>query len=214
MSEQETPVKVSPPGGARPPGGGLADFVGARITGIQEQYVRTQPTSRSRAVLAQLRRGLGKPVGELPELLEHVVDPQAHPSRGNGATPDEQAAYTAITLYALHQQSQRKRMHVHDRRFGQAVGRLRFQDGAENQGVLRRFQALATASSVEELVHHARGLITLLRGAGLGFDYGRFAEDLARYQNPTQVDAVRLAWGRDFYRTTTSTNDSTAEEQS
>lgn len=188
-------------------------FVGRTVSALQEQYVRQpQPTSYARAALAQLRRGLGKEVGRLPELLALTVDPSAPPPRGDAPTRGEIAAHTALTLYGLHQQSQSRRMHDPRTSFGSAVGSLRFRDGEENDGVMRRFQALATASGMGEFVQHTRGLITLLRAAERGFDYSRFARDLVHFQSPHGADRVRLAWGRDFFRITEP--DKTTEETS
>lgn len=183
-----------------------AAFVQRTINPIQEQYVgSTPPTSYARAALARLRRGLGKPLGAVPDLMEFVVDAEAPQPRGDQPTRAEVATYTALTLYGLHQQSQSRRMHDPRTTFARAVGALRFSEGEENDGVLRRFQALATATDMGEFVHHTRGLISLLRTAERGFDYGRLAQDLVHFQSPHTVDRVRLAWGRDFYRTTPPT---------
>lgn len=199
----------SAPGALSP----TARFVTQQVITLQELYVSgSQPTSYSRAALAQLRRGLGKPVGAIPDLLELTLDPNAtDPGTGPGGTwhdnptPEEVAAHTALTLYALHQQSRRSRMHAPGRPFGQAIGTLRFHKGEENEGVLRRFQALGTSDDIDELTRHAHSLISLLRVAEIGLDYGLFAEDLVRFQHPRRRDAVRLRWGRDFYRVTGST---------
>lgn len=227
MSNQITTEAEAPPpetSAIRP--GDTAALVSQRVSELQEGYVRIgrpgsdgRPTPASRAALARLRRGLGKPLGAIPELLEYVVVPGDWPARGDEPTAKETAIYTALTLYALHQQSQPYPMHIPGRGFGTALGGLRYAEGQENPGVVRRFQALGTASSLDELVQHARGLITLLRSADLrvkrGFDYGRFAHDLERFQSPAQADSVRLSWGRDFYRVThTAAPSDTIKEQS
>lgn len=195
-----------------------AGFVRGVIEPIQRQYIGGgQPTSYSRAVLSRLRRGVGKPVGALPDLLEFVVDPEDR-RRSDDATREEIAAYTALTLYAVHQQSRTKApMHVRKTSFASAVGAMRRRpSGDDDEGVMRRFQALGTASTIEELTQHARGLVTLLRGAERGVDYGRFASDLVRFQNPRTADSVRLEWGRDFYRVRPAAAEgaTTTEEQS
>lgn len=179
-----------------------AKLVDQRVSELQRQYLRPSgPTPYSRAALARLRRGLGKPLGSVPEILDLVVDPGGLPPISEEPMAEEVAAATALTLYALHQQSQRVRMHLRGQPFGRAVGSLRLlPSGQDNEGVVRRFQALGTSASLDELVHHARGLVTLLRAAERGFDYATFTDDLTRFQDPRQRDAARLAWGRDFYR--------------
>lgn len=176
------------------------DFVTRQVGRIQAGYTRRPQQPWARAALAQLRRGLGREVGAVPEVLELVVNPDAPVTRSEAPTSEENAIHLALTLYAVHQQSQSSPMHVPGVTFGTAVGSIRFQDGRENPGVVRRFQAMGTAVGLAEVAHHARTLVVLLRGSGRGFDYGRFAEDLAAYQLPWRADGVRLRWGRDFYR--------------
>lgn len=201
MSETVVPDEVAEPGTGRAPMT-TRTFVARTVSRVQGGYVRRPQAPWARAALAQLRRGLGRQVGEVPEILEYTVNPDAPRPWSDEPTWDERAIHIAMTLYGLHQQSQAKPMHVPGLGFGVAVGALRYAGGAENPGVLRRFQALGTATDLDELVHHARSLIALLRGAERGFDYGSFAEDLAAYQDPRRVDRVRLRWGRDFYRVT------------
>lgn len=61
--------------------------------------------------------------------------------------------------------------------------------------------AVATAESMDEVLVHVRGLITQLRSRDIGLDYGRFTDDLANLLTPGRETSVRLAWGRDYYRT-------------
>lgn len=51
--------------------------------------------------LARLRRGVGKQIGELPELIEYVLLPDSMTSVQEQFV--SKAVYTALTLYALHQ---------------------------------------------------------------------------------------------------------------
>src|SRR5690606_2762569 len=169
----------------------VGTFVHERVTLLQEKFlleigVRKEPAQgvlRSRlareinagATLANLRRGIGKKVGELPALWQITLEGLLEPDErvGDDPTPEEQAAYTAITLYALHQQSRREGMHQRGRGLGTAVATLARRTGNE-AAVRRRFEALGTAESFPEVVHHARGLVTQLRGENIGLDYGLF----------------------------------------
>ncbi|MFC0706915.1 type I-E CRISPR-associated protein Cse2/CasB [Cellulomonas uda] len=179
---------------------------------LQREYLAG--TSRSRASLAHLRRSLGQPLGAVPEILELVVDPDA-PLTGGPPTPDERAVAAALGLYALHQQSLSQPMHIRGERFGTALGGIARRGGEPVPGVTRRFQALGTAESWDEVLHHSRGLVQLLRGGRRGFDYGWFAQDLAQFVDPLRRDEVRLRWGRAFYRVTPTTEptSTTSEEQ-
>lgn len=184
----------------RRPGGGAGTIVGQKVYALQRAYTERRDPEAT-AVLARLRRGVGKEPGELPELWEVTFEDLPVPEYDSDEpTPLERAVYTALTLYAVHQQSQSAPMHRQGSTLGAAVRQLRRQ-AASDEAVQRRFEALGTADSFREVVHHARGLITQLRGAGIPLDYGRLADDLYRLQDTRGRAAarVRLSWGRDFH---------------
>ncbi len=186
------------PGVILNPAAVTGEFVLKKVAGLQEGYLHhPRPLPRAVAALARLRRGVGKSPARCPDLAEFFIIPEL-PDNGDDPTRAEWAAHVATGLYAMHQQSVDERMNVVGRDFGTACGMLWRRDG-ENPGVLRRFQALGTAIDLAETTQHARGLVQLLRAEKLGFDYGRFAADLLRFQDPARRDAVRLRWGRGFY---------------
>ena len=116
----------------------------------------------------------------------------------NGPSKAEWAVYTALTLFALHQQGEAGvSMNQPGRTLGGAVWQLAEKTAAgqdwTESSVLRRFNALATADSMPEVSHHLRGMIQLLRRA----------EDLYQYQFVDGAPNVRLRWGRDLYASST-----------
>ncbi|MDV6013054.1 type I-E CRISPR-associated protein Cse2/CasB [Haloechinothrix sp. LS1_15] len=172
-----------------------------RIDRLQNEYLRGSPSAR--ADLAQLRRGLGKPAGSVPEIWEHTIGAVPESMAGSDSTGPsraEQAAHAALTLFSLHLQSQAAPVHWQGVSFGWAVGLLAQRDRAREQAITRRFMAAATAQSVDELLVHVRGLIDQLKAAGIGVDYAAFAGDIAALLTPARRESVRLVWGRDFYR--------------
>ncbi|WIX85673.1 type I-E CRISPR-associated protein Cse2/CasB [Amycolatopsis sp. DG1A-15b] len=188
--------------------GQLGRTLDGRILRLQRDYLRGSPAAR--ADLARLRRGLGKPAGSVPEIWALTVGAVPDSLSWHGDEPSwaEQATHTALTLYALHQQSATTSAHIPGVSLGTAVGRLRFSAQRSEDAVTRRFMAAATAGSITEVQTHLRGLVTLLRTEGRGLDYAALADDLARLVAPGGAAAVRLAWGRAFYRTTdTATTD-------
>lgn len=184
----------------------LGAFVDRKIRVLQQGFLRGDASAV--AALAQLRRGVGKDVGELAELWEHTLKdvPGLKEDQPDEATVEEIAAYTAITLYAVHQQSRMQAVHVPDRSLGDAVRTLRFRAASED-AVRRRFEALGTAETFPEVVHHARSLITQLRSHNIPMDYGLLADALWWLQRGGAA-RVRLAWGRDFYRKANDDGDS------
>lgn len=198
----ETPDQRS----ARTPG----EFVARRVTAWQRDYVRRRPEAL--ATLARLRRGVGKEVGTVPDLWQYTLDGLPDQGgTGDEPTAQERAVHTAMTLFAVHQQSRREEMHLPQQSLGTAVRQLRAR-AASADAVRRRFEALGTAETFAEVVHHARGLITQLRAERIPLDYGMFTDDLVRLQSGAAASRVRLRWGRDFYRTTKPDPDSSDDQ--
>ncbi len=162
----------------------------------------------SKAALAQLRRGIGKELGELPALLAFVLPEEELSSWQEGEEMAEKAIYTAITLYAFHQQGsescvsagiEEKDMSVsHRNSFGHAMWRLS-QKREQDEGILRRFRQVVTAKDITELSVHARGLIGMLRQEGISLDYSSFAVDLYWFQQADTRRRTLLQWGKDYY---------------
>ena len=141
---------------------------------------------------------------ESPKLWGDVLgldkeDEQAFPKkyRGKGDNPTnaETAAYTALTLFALHQQSQKELMHNADVSFAKAIGRLVSQT---TPSVKKRFDSLMTAQTEKARQHYLRSIVTLLRSEGITFDYGRFTTDYMYLLNPATRQKVLYRWNRDF----------------
>ena len=155
------------------------------------------------AALARLRRGAGKPPGSVHDILQYTLAEEfVRPGADDEPTFEEHAAHIAMTLWAVHQQSQRAGMHQRGHGLGRAVRRLHPEEpGATPGPVVRRFQTLGTADSRSELVHHTRGMVQLLRAKAIPLDYALLADELVWWQRPRGAAAVRLRWGREFYRT-------------
>ena len=157
-----------------------------------------------KATLAMLRRGVGKAPGALPEVWPITLGDMPQTLVGQGAAPSkaEWAAHTALTLFALHQQGRDPRTECMSRDnavFGSAVRRLS-PDQEIAETVKRRFDAAVTADTPDEFAHHLRGLVQLMKQAGIPLDYPALGEQLYWFQYPERRDAVRLEWGRAFYR--------------
>ncbi|MFT3797940.1 type I-E CRISPR-associated protein Cse2/CasB [Microbacterium sp.] len=178
----------------------LVDHVSAKAASLQARYRNNDSTAV--AELAILRRGVSQRVGEDAALAGSVLgglyeNPAALPDE---VQPAERAAYAALTLFAVHQQSHRgASMHRPGYSLGRSARLLGRHSGAQD-AVRRRFTALATATTWDETMHHARGLVQQLRAFGIPLDYGRFARDLLDLQSQDRADRVRLVWGRHFYR--------------
>ena len=157
-------------------------------------------TGPGRGMLAELRRGVGKKPGELPELWGMIFDCIPEELEGkSGASDAEWAVYTALTLYALHCQGSERDMNVKDISVGKAAAGLVESDD-DIERVTDRLGPVVTAVSPDDLAYHMRGLVHLLKSKDIPLDYAALAKDLYLFNDTDRADAVKLKWGRDFYR--------------
>jgi len=186
-------------------------LVGSRAARLQREY--RADLASAVATLAILRRSVGQEPGYDARLIPLTIEgiyPQAG-SLPDEPLPAEKAAHAAMTLFALHQQSRRERsMHERGYSFGRSARLLGRH--TDRDGVRRRYNALTTAESWDEILHHARGLVQQFRAASIPLDYGRFARDLYWLQQPDHAKRVWLAWGRDYYRASGIEDDGESDE--
>lgn len=171
--------------------------------------------SAQKATLATLRRGVGHTPGELPQLWGEFLSGMPQEMFGYGGNPSraEWAIYIAITMFALHQQGKNpgtNSMHKEGETLGKAISYLVHSE-EDKPRILRRFNALATATDMRELSTHLRSMVQLLRTEDIPLDYVSLAADLFLYQDPARTHQVRLIWGQDFHRKNNKDND--AEER-
>jgi CRISPR system Cascade subunit CasB len=174
----------------------IARYVNGKIEFIHKNRDRA-------AILAKLRRAVGKETGTVPDVWELTLD---LPSELAGKTDEpsyaENAAFIALTLYAMHAQGSKENANVHNAdagSLGKAAARLKTKNPENEKGIKRRFDALATAKNHNEIANHARGIIQLLKAGGIALDYARFAKDIFLLQLHDPAKNVKLGWGRDYY---------------
>lgn len=198
---------ASNPGNSPRKLGTVGELVHIKISSLQQGYLADRPAEV--AALAILRRAAGTAPGAMPEAWEHTLSDMPLFDGNDSGLPSlgETAAHTAITLYAIHQQSRRARVHMRGHGLGQAARQL-IDQGVSAEAVTRRFHAIGLANAAEARNYHLRALITQLRGGGgrspIILDYGILADQLLWLQRPASADRVRLAWGREFVRTATN----------
>jgi CRISPR system Cascade subunit CasB len=198
---------AKPPSPRQPPASRddlLVRHVNQKVGLLQQAYLDGLPSAT--AALARLRRAVSSDPGSDPGIWFETLDEVPPSLIGAGDAPStyERAIHACVTLYAIHQQSQRTRMHQPGHRLGRAIRtlttRISGQSAKNDSPVLRRFHALGTASSLPETLQHLRGLITQLRGEEIPLDYGHLARDLRRLQEHRTAGNVRLQWGRDYHQ--------------
>lgn len=190
------------------PPDGEADLriaVGATAARLQSDMLGEhgdRARTRAKAILAELRRQAGKEPLQDPLSLQRVLmtlRPMLQSNDiGTSDTPSraEEAAFHALTLFALHMQSSTAPVHRRGTSFASACGQL--YTVSESQSMKPRFDALLLARSSRSRLIHSRSMVTLLRSSSIAFDYGSFAADLSALAVPKFRSGVLLRWGRDF----------------
>ncbi|MFC7915798.1 MULTISPECIES: type I-E CRISPR-associated protein Cse2/CasB [unclassified Streptomyces] len=171
-------------------------------------------SSSAGAELAALRSGTGREAGTVAAMWTFYRTRMESAWRDRGAlTRDLAAEHAALTLFARHQQTHARRMHVPGTSPGTAAGLLakKAATGSERKNATtaleRRFGALLTSTDSDELVMHLRSLVPLLHQAAVGLDYDLLHEALRAWDDPRRPDAAvyfRQTWDRDFHATATS----------
>ena len=194
----------APPDGARrsrPLGeaGRLVDWRIGGPRGLQGRYCsKNRKEALARAQVAALRKGASRSPGELPEIWE-LTRVEVPDGAGDAPTWEEIAVHTAMTLYAVHQQSRTEPMFSPGVGLGSAARRLIGPPDEENPSARARFNALVTSTTVAELRHHLRGFVSLLRARGIALDHAMLADDIVGFQRPGGAKKVRLNWARQYY---------------
>lgn len=165
--------------------------------------------AHARAVLATLRKYSAVKLEHHPLALEEVLLLLEPPlsawelEQGGDPSATELAAFHALTMLGVHMQSATTDAHIAGQSFAKACGRFYAQ--SQSQSTKPRFDAMMVAQDEASRLIHIRSLVTLLRRAKLGFDYGQFANDLrvlgdktATQKEQARRQGVLLRWGRDF----------------
>lgn len=182
----------------------VEEEVRKRVGSLQHAYLRDDADAV--AALARLRRCAVDEPGADPTTWEVTLGglPDALKG-GENISHAERAVHAAVVLYAVHQQSNTAPMHQARIGLGSAVQMLANvsgQDGAPDQGSIRRLHQVVLATDPSGRLYHLRSLITLLRSqpTPISLDYGRLAADLYRLFDPKQnSNSVVARWGRELH---------------
>lgn len=183
----------------RPSLGATGRLVSQRVSGkngLQSRYLHNEAQAREQ--MAALRGAVTREPGEVPATwaLTQVRVPD---DAGDAPTREEIAVHTAMTLYAVHQQSRTDPMFHPGKGLGHASRELIGPPDQENPSARKRFNALVTSTTITELRHHLRDLVSLLRARGITLDHAMLADDIVRFQRPGGAKEVRLVWARQYH---------------
>ncbi|MCF0260455.1 MAG: type I-E CRISPR-associated protein Cse2/CasB [Erysipelotrichaceae bacterium] len=162
-------------------------------------------TGNGKALLAQLRRGVGKDPGDLPALWGVFLEDMPDELCGYNGSPSnsEAAVYHSLTLFGLHQQGSdiSSLMKADGISIGKAAALMVKTNGQDSkERIEKKLDYASRANTLKDLIIRLRALIQLLKQSGIVLDYSLLAEDLYRFSIDDQRREVRLKWGRDFYK--------------
>ncbi|MBO6149087.1 MAG: type I-E CRISPR-associated protein Cse2/CasB [Lachnospiraceae bacterium] len=170
-----------------------------------EQIRETYDQGSTKAVLANLRRGVGKRPDSQPRLWGMLLEgiPEELLGRGENISYSEWAVYISLTMYALHQQGlsiSDQNMNTYDEKqnLGRSMAHL-ISSMDDEARIVRKFDILVTSSDFEELSYHLRTIIQLLRDKKVPLNYPLLAKDLFSFQFGEGAKNVGFKWGQSFY---------------
>lgn len=160
--------------------------------------------SSTKAKLASLRKATSTNSSNSIEAWSFVFEDIDEEFLGKSSklTYEERAIVSALELYAIHQQGQHESVDYQDGEYWENIGySLASLRNSENKNSIdRRFNAMITSSTFEELLHHLRQMIKLLKSNSKNtrINYSRLAKDLYKFLLGYQDD-IRLTWARTYY---------------
>lgn len=168
------------------------------------KVITNSSPARGNAVLAELRRGLGKMPGSLPGLWEWTLEglPDDLQSRTGQPTNAEWAIHISMTLYAFHQQGKspvNENMNKEKISLGRAVSQLAGNLQEDRDRYQKKLEMLTKADSIENMAALLRQIVSQLRTNAIQLDYPALAGDILAFQYEDSRRRVLLKWGEDFY---------------
>jgi len=153
------------------------------------RYLEDLVRNRDRGALADLRRGLGKPPGTALEMHRHVV-----PFLPQGKPWTEAAYYLTAALFAYWHQGKDEVAPNPPANLGASLARMATGDNEDSLD--RRFTALLK-SHREDLPHHLRQVVGLLKSNDIPVDWSQLLKDLLIWDHEEQF--VQRNWARSFW---------------
>ncbi|MBG9981894.1 type I-E CRISPR-associated protein Cse2/CasB [Aerococcaceae bacterium DSM 111020] len=176
---------------------------------VIRQFSEQAELGSTKAMLAELRNSIGRE--EFPILaLSHIFNqlPKKYLGKKGSFTRGEKSVIMALQLYAIHQQGLEDTAMLFQKEkitnLGHSLSEFRLKRRSEHGDSIafdRRFNAMITSSTIDELFQHLRHLIKIAR-KDIKINYAKLAEDLYVFQ--FRPEAIKLTWSRQYYRSYTS----------
>ena len=194
----------------------LIEISGA-VTKIIKQFLDGSDIASRRAILAQLRHTIGKPLSQSVEIWPWILSnvPESFINKYGEVSYQLQAVINTLQIYSLYEQggveksgdknsneseeSESKKSYSN---MGTTLRGLRSDEGVRG-AMDRRFSVMITASDYESFYYYLRQLVRLLKGRTKdnrqAINYTQLARDLYLLQFEDS-EKVRLSWAQEYYR--------------
>lgn len=166
----------------------------------------TRDKPSTKAIFANIRNSINKDSSVNMDALAFVFQniPEEFLGLNKNLNDYEKAILTSVQMYALHQQAKADSVLKIDykegerrQNLGDALSSLR---GDDSKAIDRRFNAMITSSNFEELSHHLRQMIKLLKAkSDAKVDYASLADDLYWFLK-NQREGLKIKWSRSYYK--------------
>lgn len=168
----------------------------------------TRDKPSTKAIFANIRNSINKDSSVNMDALAFVFQniPEEFLGFNKNLNDYEKAILTAVQMYALHQQAKADSVlkinyEEGERRqnLGDALKTARDKED-DTKALDRRFNAMITSSNFEELSHHLRQMIKLLKAkSDAKVDYASLADDLYWFLK-NQREGLKIKWSRSYYK--------------
>lgn len=175
---------------------------------ILRKLDNTRENPSTKAIFANIRNSINKDSSVNMDALAFVFQniPEEFLGFNKNLNDYEKAILTAVQMYALHQQAKIESVLKLDyeegekrQNLGDALKTIRDRED-DTKAIDRRFNAMITSSNFEELSHHLRQMIKLLKAkSDAKVDYASLADDLYWFLK-NQREGLKIKWSRSYYK--------------
>lgn len=175
---------------------------------ILRELDNTRENPGTKAIFANIRNSINKDSSVNMDALAYVFQniPEEFLGYNKNLNDYEKSILTAVQMYALHQQAKVESVLKLDykegerrQNLGDSLNSVR-KNNDEDKAIDRRFNAMITSSNFEELSHHLRQIIKLLKAKSEAkVDYASLADDLYWFLK-NQREGLKIKWSRSYYK--------------
>lgn len=186
---------------------------------ILNQFDSNLDTPANKAILSNLRNSISRPYSQTIEIFSTLYRylPDLFISEYGDLSYEEKAIITSLQIFAVHQQGNIQSVFLEAddenkyKNIGYSLKVLRTDENAKSTD--RRFNAMISADTFEELTFHLRQLISLLKSrSDQKVNYAKLAQDLYYFQIPSMRENIKLSWAKEYYRFNNQEKNNKGEE--